>query len=316
MRGALAAFTTALLMFSSVAAGENRPPIHLANTDSPSNEERTQPVPSAPIDDLIADLRSEDSNTFFKAFYDLHGVLSQNNERSVHAAGAILASSGVLADFSEVTSYLKKIKQSGKPVVAAQFLLNFLRAKRTVLDFQFGRVALGQVVVADQKMSPTMVFMQVPILEDGYFASEVLDLDKPLSFRAYGYKGVDVALNKDAKANKNIVDVSRVEMQPISSTEQASLKAHLKVDPDSMKDASVLLFLQPGPVNSPTRGIIPRNKWPDPISIRPNNVGKCVVDGLSAGNYYLLIQRKGHSDLSKRFSIASGQTLDLGDVKP
>src|SRR5262245_35677559 len=131
-------------------------------------------------------------------------------------------------DLSMVLDWrLEAMVREGRNVRAAELWLQCLRAHLVATTLGKGAVAIGRVVVDDGKLDPEMVLAQMPILQGGYFASEVGDLAKPIRFRAPGYEEVEVPFTGKVGP---IVDVGTVVLKPLSPDNAGSLKAQLVLD--------------------------------------------------------------------------------------
>jgi thiol-disulfide isomerase/thioredoxin len=258
--------------------------------------------------------RADPQVRFHVAASQLDQALERAGQPADDLARALLRKKGEVVSDGEVGKLLDSVAQR-KPALAARFLVQIARA-RFVAQGSKGsaHVAVGQLEVADGKVDPTMVMAQTPILEEGWFATEVGDLKRSLSFRSHGYQDLVVRL-RDTEAD--VLCVGRVTLKPLPVDERASLKGRVVLD--GAADASpavVHLTVDIGPiVNTPSGGYSPRRSWPEGLSVPVSKDGQFVVEGLNPSDYYLRVSADGHVEFGRRVRLAPGGTLDVGTYR-
>lgn len=278
---------------------------------APAKDSQTKPqakTNAKEVADLVSAFEGSDNQAFFMAYNALEQKLAESGAASEEIARQFLAQREKFVSDSDALVLLDAAAKK-KASSAGQLLLQIARARRLLHTYQRGHVVVGQVIVEDGKLDADLVLAQMPIMADGYFAGEVADLDRPISFCAQGYKGIDVPL-KGKKGQ--VVSVGKVRIMPLPKEERASLRGTIELDEGTPTDAKVQINLQVGPVNTPHNGYAPRGRWPAPITAVVNEKGAFAAEGLSPGEYIAEVVAEKHADMTRRMSLKSGESADLG----
>jgi thiol-disulfide isomerase/thioredoxin len=153
----------------------------------------------------------------------------------------------------------------------------------------------------------------MPILEDGYFAGEIGNLEQAISFRSHGYEDFDVPLED---TDGDVVYVGQVRLMPLAKDRQASLKGQIVLDGASSAESAVAtLNAAIGPINTRHNGFSPRMHWPEGIKVDVDETGVFEVDGLNPSDYNVNVSADGHVDLNKKFTLTAGQQLETDTLR-
>lgn len=292
----VATLTTALLVATAALRADSKPE---AATDEVAR--------------LVATMKGSDLRAFFGAAMNIEQQLAKKDKAADELAAALLKQKTAFVTNVDVVKMIDGLVAAGKQATAAEVLMYIAQGQQTVKALKRGHVIVGQVVVADHKTSPEMVMAQMPILPDGYFAGPVGDLQRPVGFRAQGCENLDVPL---AGKEGDVVYVGTVTLKPLSKDHEATLKGKLVLDGAKTADsAQVRLMLGVAGINTPHNGYSPRRRWPDPITASVDAKGEFTVSGLCPSQYYLQVQAKDHTGVSKTVEFKAGEVLDLGEVR-
>ena len=185
-------------------------------------------------------------------------------------------------EFTTDKAFLKLVDQAAKKnaPLAARWLLQFARSWRMAGQADKPRhIAVGQVSVEDGKLDPTLILAQMQVLDNGYFASEVGDLKKPLVFRAHGYLDMNVPLENQ---KGDVLCLGTIKLKAVPKDKQATLRGKITADgkPDFKKVTAVLNMSVTG-INTPGNYYMPRPRWPEPVKITVKEDGEFTISGLS-----------------------------------
>ena len=256
---------------------------------------------------------------------DLHGVaaeleqkLTDTGKGADRLARELLQAKAQIVTHQEILGLLDALAAQDKSRLAARLLLQIARARHSAQTYRArgsgeANAVVGQLIVADGKESPELVLAQMAILEEGYFAGEIGDLEQPLCFRAHGYQALDVPLQGK---QGDVLHLGRVILKPLSDDQRVSLKGKVVLDaaPD-LATATVKLGISLPPINTPHKGFAGRKRWPDEISVPVSKTGEFTIDGLNPSDYNLTVSAVDHVDLSKKVTLTAGQPSDAGTVR-
>jgi len=214
---------------------------------------------------------------------------------------------------SEVTKRLDDLKAHGKNELAEKLQKQIAKAWATASRYPQKHVIVGQVKLADEKKDVRLVDAQMVILEEGLFAGEVKDLERPVGFALQGYFPVELQLK--GKSGE-IVDVGEIILQSLNSKDSAGVSAKIILESGSPTNSKVSLFVGQGAVNTPHNGTSPRGSpgWEAPTELTPQETGVVSGVNLSPGNYYVVLSAPGHVEQSRRIELTQGKNLDLGQI--
>jgi hypothetical protein len=188
------------------------------------------------------------------------------------------------------------------------------KAKTAVDLRKAGRIAVGRVTLEGTE-DPAYVSAQMLILPGGYFATDIKDLNSPLTFRMHGYAALDVDLyGKEG----DIVDLGTVRMKKLPSSELRQISGIIVSEyAMDFRNVNVLLSVQMGPVNTLSGGYSGRRNFPNPIKVLPDQNGHFSAGGFSPGpvSYRLSINTPGYELIGKRITLDRPEGLDVGTIK-
>jgi hypothetical protein len=189
------------------------------------------------------------------------------------------------------------------------------KARERVQKRKMGHAIVGRVVL-DGAGDVRDVKAQMDILDEGYFAGPTKDLSRPVGFRMHQYAPYDLQL-KGLKKDKEIdlVDVGTIHMKPLNKDKLVDFKATVGLEEGGdLLQASILLSVRNGPVNTPSNGTEPRRYWPEPIKIEVQGNGLAKASGFSPINYWCIVKAPDYLKKSFEIEFKEGQTLDLGTI--
>ena len=189
------------------------------------------------------------------------------------------------------------------------------KARKRVQEYKKGHVIVGRVVL-DGDGYVRDVHAQMDILDEGYFAGPTKDLVRPVGFRMHQYAPYDLQLKEIKKDKKrDLVDVGTIHIKPLSKDKLVDFKARVGLEEvGDLSQASILLSVRDGPVNTPSNGTEPRRYWPEPIKIAVQDNGLATASGFSPINYWCIVKAPDYLKKSFEIEFKEGQTLDLGTI--
>jgi thiol-disulfide isomerase/thioredoxin len=265
--------------------------------------------PSPLVNDLLTAL--DQAGKIPALINNLEQKLAKPGPEADQLAAEVLRSMEQVERRPEVCKYVSALVEAKKERLAAQLLLRIRRAQ--TLGGGWGRLVIGQLVVEDGKIDPELVMSQMPILEEGYFADVVKSFDQPLSFRAHGYRDLDVPLT-DAKSGAAILE--KVVLQPLPPGERATLKGTVVLDGSSdAKSAQVIVKPSMGPINTPSGGYSPRMRWPEGVKVPVSESGEFTVEGLNPSDISVSAIAADHINQFKKIKLTSEHPTDIGELR-
>lgn len=214
----------------------------------------------------------------------------------------------------EVIKRIENLKTAGKQDLASKLSEKIRMAWETTRQFSKGHVIVGRVKLADGKKDVRLVDAQMVILEEGLFAGEVNDLERPVGFALQGYLPVELQLK--GKSGE-ILDVGEVILQPLKPNDGASFSGKILLESGSPTNAKVSLRVNRGAINTPHNGYSPRGSpgWEAPKELIPNSGGEVYGSNLSPGKYHVNISAPGHVNQSRTIDLVSSKNLNLGEIR-
>ena len=214
----------------------------------------------------------------------------------------------------EVDQRLQALRERDRNNLAERLEEKISKAWETTKRFPGSRVVVGQVKLADNRKDVRLVDAQVEILEEGFFAGEVRDLQSPIGFALQGYLPNQI---QPVEKKGEVVDVGEITLQPLSPLDGASLTLKVEGNEDSRSYTSIKIFVEEGPINTPHNGTSPRGSpgWEPPVEMSLNDKGEASRSGLSPGGYYMSITSPKTVEFQKRFVLTRGTNLDLGVIR-
>jgi len=214
----------------------------------------------------------------------------------------------------EVDERLQALRERDRNNLAERLEEKISKAWETTKRFPGSRVVVGQVKLADNRKDVRLVDAQVEILEEGFFAGEVRDLQSPIGFALQGYLPDQI---QPVEKKGEVVDVGEITLQPLSPLDGASLTLKVEGNEDSRSYTSIKIFVEEGPINTPHNGTSPRGSpgWEPPVEMSLNDKGEASRSGLSPGGYYMSITSPKTVEFQKRFVLTRGTNLDLGVIR-
>ncbi|HXH29261.1 MAG TPA: hypothetical protein VNJ01_00450 [Bacteriovoracaceae bacterium] len=215
-----------------------------------------------------------------------------------------------------LTTLLNEMKDSGKASDLQALLASIESAKASSDRFPGSLVIVGKITVSDGKISPKAIYSQVPVEENGYFASEVRDLESPIGFRADGYAPLDFKIPPlpGEVTQKKIIYVGEMQLERLSTASAASIEGGINLGGLAAGDYKAGLHLQNGPINTPHNGT--RGNWSsNDSSLKIAANGSFKKTGLLPAEYYFQIAAPGRIAFIKTIQFHPGEKLDLGEIK-
>jgi thiol-disulfide isomerase/thioredoxin len=254
--------------------------------------------------------------------YELERKLMQENDEADLIASQLLEVLPQAVEDSAVAEFIETVAKE-KPSVAAQLLLHVVQATQIADTYDNGSIAVGQLVVEDGNLDPMNVFAQMPILEDGYFAGQFGDRNRPLSFRAHGYEDLDVPLAIEESAEDGggeagrAVMLGKVVLRPVAEERRATLRGRVVLDAASDARAATLMLRTAMPeVNTPSGSYSGRMwPWPEGFNVEVDESGTFTAEGLSPSKYNVVASAEGHVTKFQPVTLAAGEATDAGEVR-
>lgn len=265
--------------------------------------------------------------------FEFNEALSRDDEDAKRIAGELLAVTQEAIAGKGVADYIDRVAKES-PTAAAKLLVWAARAQMIAKHIPKrpnqtspATYAVGRLIIADGKFSPADVMFQVPITEEGYFATEIGDVSRPLAFRAPGYEPLDApfpnvesrSADPDSLVPADVVYpilLENITIKPLADDQRATLRGRAAVD-DASKAATakVSLSLGMGPANTPHGGYSPRKSWPQPLVVEVAEDGTFEAPGLNPSEYSVSISADEHAPVRETIALKSGETHDAGDLK-
>jgi hypothetical protein len=267
---------------------------------------------------LVAAIGMPPTGNIYSLAGELDRKLMHDGEEADKTAGELLAVTGQVTSDAAIVDYIETLAKE-KPTLAARLLLQVARAGQVIRGFDGASLVIGRLIIEDEKLDPTTVFAQMPILPEGYFAGEIGDRKQPLSFRAHGYEDLDVPLSAEESSESDAegaVVLKDVVLRPVSDDRRATLRGRVVLDA-SQDASSATLTLNVGvpPINTPHGGYSPRMSWPEGIKVEVDASGAFTAAGLSPSKYNVMISADEHVTKFQPITLAAGETTDAGDVR-
>ncbi|HIJ52520.1 MAG TPA: hypothetical protein HPP66_05125 [Planctomycetes bacterium] len=189
------------------------------------------------------------------------------------------------------------------------------KARGRVGKFRKGHIIVGRVVL-DGDGYVRDVKAQMDILPEGYFAGPTKDLFRPVGFRMHQYAPYDLQLKGMKKDKKrDLVDVGTIHIKPLNKDKLVDFTAKVGLEEGGdLSQASILLSVRDGPINTPSNGTEPRRYWPEPIKIAVQGNGLAKASGFSPINYWCIVKAPDYLKKSFMIEFKERQTLDLGTI--
>jgi thiol-disulfide isomerase/thioredoxin len=304
-----------------------------SGADAGGDASASAPTPSSSADsadeakdagrELLAVLAKKPPKGLMDLAFTYDEELSAGSSAASRQAKQLLAVVPQAVKHQQAADYIAAVAQDD-PIGAAKLLLWVVRAETTSAAFDDAPIALGRLIVADGKYPASDVLAQVPITSEGYFATELGSLARPLAFRAPGYADLDVPLRDGAAGDddadaprdaRQVVIVGDVTLQPLAADQRATLHGRLHADDASRADtAQMEIDLDLGKSNTPHGGYSPRRSWPDAQPVKLGAEGEFTIEGLNPSKYTLMAAAKEHSMLREEVALTSGET-NVGELR-
>jgi thiol-disulfide isomerase/thioredoxin len=273
-----------------------------AADDSPA---KTSPL----VGDLVAAIKQ--NRTIPQLTDKLVQELAKPGPDADKLAREVLGSLDQITPSPAIHKFIGALVEQKKDRLAASLVARLLHAWS--FGGQCSQVVMGQLVVQDGKLDPELVLAQMPILEDGYFVDLVQSFDRPLSFRAAGYRDLDVPLDN----HRNFLAIlDKVVLEPLPDQERATLQGKIVLDGSTdTKSAHVYVSTAMGPLNTLLGGFSPRNRWPKDIEAQIDASGTFRVEGLNPSEISVAANADGYVGQSKTVKLTADHPIDLGELR-
>jgi hypothetical protein len=257
-------------------------------------------------------VKSKDRNRIVPSLNELSQRIENGGVDGEAAAQLLLGHGQEITPDPNVKNMLDKLVSAEKSTLAARLLLKIVMAKTAVSSSKTGRVAVGRVVVADGKLDPGLILAQMEILPEGYFASEVGDLERPLVFRAEGYSSLEVPLNGKTE---ELISLGTVTLEALAAGQAASLQGKVMLkDAKSAETPTVQLSFSVPPRNGATRGVSTGLRFAAPITLTISKSGEFKATGLSPTDHSLNIMAPGYVSQARNFTLKPHETHDAATI--
>jgi thiol-disulfide isomerase/thioredoxin len=265
---------------------------------------------------LVAASGESPPESLYGLSYELDRRLFENGDDALDLAEELLAVARDVVDDQPFDDHLQAVAKD-RPVLAARLLLQTAGAANRVKTVGRGAVVVGRIAVADGELEPADIQAQSLILDDGHFATDVGDLNRPIAFRASGYEDLDVSLPTGEHSGIVLLDLAT--MRPLAPERRAALRGRVQLDgPKDFGAATIHVGVAMGDINTPSGGYPGRAPWQpfvEPRAVVVGADGAFEVEGLNPTEYSLMIAADEHVPFYRKVALTSGETLDAGTCR-
>ena len=200
---------------------------------------------------------------------------------------------------------------------------NYLTGRRESLLKQLeghptGVLVYGQIV-APEGEPPQLCNAQMKIIEGGYFIGNVKSIVKPVGFRMFGCRKVDLVPREaggDQVKPGDTISLGRIVMQPYASEELATVRGRLKMGRDIAASAvRIRVVIDPAQTNSLSGGTDGFLEWPEKEQVTIGKNFEFEHRQLAPLPHRLEIEIPGHRRVFRDLQLTSGGTLELGTIE-
>ena len=233
---------------------------------------------------------------------------------------SILLPGEVLPPFQEL---LARLRESGQGATAdglqARFdsQIRWNSASGRLARRTNSVIAYGQVVATTGE-PPQLCNAPMTIFEGGWFVAGIGELDRPVGFRMFGCRPVDVVASKIVPAveHDSVISLGQIVMEPYAESELATLRGRLKFATDNMSTGiRARVIISEGPTNSITGGTDGYLEWPEKENVTLTSDLQFEHRRLAPLPHRLHIEIPGHRSVSRNLDLTPGATLDLGTIE-
>ena len=218
--------------------------------------------------------------------------------------------------FPPFQELLVRLRESGQAKTADALQASFDNESRYLSRGRQGVIAYGKVVVKSGE-PPHLCNAPMKIFESGWFVAGIGDLDRPVGFRMFGCRPVDVVPSIIAPGVEPgaIVSLRRIVMEPYAETELATLRGRLNFTSNKMPSGiRARVVINGGPTNSMTGGTDGFIEWPEKENVILASDLRFEHRRLSPLPHRLHIEVPGHRSIKRELELTPGATLDLGTI--
>ena len=219
-----------------------------------------------------------------------------------------------LPPFEEVVAQLR---EQGQKRSADWLQSRMTHLQKRVEDELRGVLVYGQVV-APFGESPRYCDAQMTIVEGGWFVDIIGDKDRPVAFRMFGCRPVDVVpsqLAPEIQAGE-MMSLGRIVMEPFAPESLATVRGQLKFEGDHPPDGILArIIIQSGKTNSETGGTDGFLEWPEKENVTLSDDLQFEHRRLAPLPHRLRIETPGFRTIWRDLEPAGGATLDLGTIE-
>lgn len=228
---------------------------------------------------------------------------------------SVNAGDSSLPPFDELVKQLRSTNQ----VKVADYLVDRRKFLLKRLEGHPSAVLVYGQIVAPKGELPQLCNAQMTIIEGGYFIGNVGHLAKPVGFRMFGCRKVDIVLGEaggDQVKPGDTVSLGRIVMQPYAPEELATIRGRLKFGRDIAASAVRLrVVIGSAPTNSISGGTDGFLEWPEKEQVTIGENFEFEHRRLAPLPHRLEIEAPGHRRVLRDLHLTSGGTLELGTVE-
>jgi hypothetical protein len=186
------------------------------------------------------------------------------------------------------------------------------RARKSIQARKAGRIAIGRVILEGTE-DPMDVNAQMDILGGGYFATEIKDFGRPLTFRLHGYAPLNLDLSG---LEGDMVDLGTVQMKKLAASELRQISGNIVLESGTdFGEVEISLVAESGPINTLSGGTYGRRHMAEAVKVLPDHNGHFAAKGFSPASYYCTIKAPGCVEFAKSVFFDKPEGMDLGMIK-
>ncbi|QDT44911.1 Regulatory protein BlaR1 [Gimesia alba] len=220
-----------------------------------------------------------------------------------------------LPPFDEFIEQLRKTNQTE----AANYLTGRRESLLKRLEGHPTAVLVYGQIVAPEGEPPQLCNAQMKIIKGGYFIGSVGNLAKPVGFRMFGCRKVDLVPREaggDQVKSGDTVSLGRIVMQPYAREELATVRGRLKFGRDiAVSAVRIRVVIDPAKTNSISGGTDGFLEWPEKEQVTIGKNFEFEHRQLAPLPHRLEIESPGHRRVFRNLHLTSGGTLELGTIE-
>jgi thiol-disulfide isomerase/thioredoxin len=281
----------------------------LRAAESTSEEAADEPTAG---ERLIAASGEHPTENLHSLAFEFDGKLVEPSDEADRLASELLEAAHTLVSQRQVVELLNELADE-RPVTAARLLLQVVHASAIAKSYDNAAIVVGQLVVDDGKLDAADVLAQMPILDDGYFAGEIGDAERPLCFRAAGYEDLNVPMPAPVDG---VSFLGKATLKPLAQERRASLRGKVVLDNAGAEAvANVTISISMGDINTPHNGFSGRMSWPAGLTVDVDENGEFSASGLNPSKCIVSVVAPEHVSVQRTLSLPPGEEFDAGEIR-